>query len=53
MDGIIIDGILLPKELIIDDDDTSELNKKCMRIYKKEDKIIIDFINRSFFFIRK
>ena len=33
------------EELIIDDDDTSELNKKCMRIYKKEDKIIIDFIN--------
>lgn len=34
------------EELIIDDDDTYELNKKCMRIYKKKDKILVDFINK-------
>ena len=34
------------EELIIDDDDTNELNKKCMRIYNKKDKILVDFINK-------
>ena len=32
------------KELIIDDDETYELNKKYMKIYKEEEKIIIKFI---------
>lgn len=33
------------KELIIDDDDTSEFNKKYMRIHREEDKIYMDFID--------
>ena len=32
-------------ELIIDDDDTRENNKKYLSIYKKENKIVIEFIN--------
>jgi hypothetical protein len=32
-------------ELIIDDDETSEMNKKYMRICKEEEKIIVVFIN--------
>ena len=34
------------KELIIDDDEISEVNKKYMRIYTNKDKINIDFINK-------
>ena len=34
------------KELIIDDDATSELNKKYMRIYLEDYKIIIEFVNK-------
>ena len=33
------------RELIIEDDDTREYNKKYMKIYKEQDKIYIDFID--------
>ena len=32
-------------ELIIDDDDTSEMNKKYMKVYIEEDNIAVEFIN--------
>lgn len=34
------------EEILIDDDDTYEINKKYLLIHKEEDKIIMDFINK-------
>jgi hypothetical protein len=33
------------EELIIDDDDTSEINKKYMKVYTEDDNINVEFIN--------
>ena len=33
-------------ELIIDDDNTHELEKKYMKLYKKDDKIVLEFRNK-------